>query len=117
MILLCYGLVNYNDTCCTAMRARISYAALVDAASLPLLPHLLQERDGEQERHVVQDELGHLDGEDKQDHCGQVVDSCGSGTGTMGCLEYANTCCTVFSVSYSPLSEVPGSQDLVYWGE
>ena len=87
MILLCYGLVNYNNTCCTAVRARISYVAL-DAASLPLLPHVLQERDGEQERHVVQDELGHLDGEDKQDHCGLVVDS-----------------------------EVPGSLDLVYWGE
>ena len=30
------------------MRARISFAAL-DATSLPLLPHLLQERDGEGE--------------------------------------------------------------------
>ena len=43
-----HGLDNYNNTCCTAMRARISFAAL-DATSLPLLPHLLQERDGEGE--------------------------------------------------------------------
>ena len=41
-------------------------SAALDAASLPLLLLLLQDMDGvgKQERHEVQHELSHLDGED-----------------------------------------------------
>ena len=103
------------------MRARIIYAALdsLDAASLPLLPLLLQDKDvvGEQERHIVQHEVKHLNGEDEPERCGSgwLIHVCSLGLGIFGAQNLpANAWSRLRFLHFIPVvTRFPGH---FYWG-